>query len=116
MMSNRRLYVELNGKKSRWRNPKNGLSQGNVLSSMPFNVYIKDQHVHNETHNFIYADDRCIGTQRSSFEQTETILTEALRKLGEYYERNHLRAHPDKTHVLPTSRIEKQQEVEYHMV
>ena len=39
----------------------------------------------------------CITTQRSTFEPTETILTEALHNLGEYYERNHLRANPDKT-------------------
>ena len=56
-----------------------------------------DQHVHNETRSFIYADDRCIATQCSTFEQTETILTEALQNLGEYYERNHLRENPHKT-------------------
>ena len=64
---------------------------------MLFNVYTNDQHVHNETRSFIYADDLCIATQRSTFEQTETILTEALHNLGDYYERNHLRANPDKT-------------------
>ena len=96
-MRNRRFYVELNGKKSRWRNQKNGLPQGRVLSPVLFNVYTNDQLVHNETHNFIYANDLCIATQRSTFEQTETILTEALQNLDEYYERNHLRANPDKT-------------------
>ena len=39
----------------------------------------------------------CIVTKRITFEQTETILTEALQNLGEYYERNQLRANPDKT-------------------
>ena len=75
MISNRRSYVELNGNKSRWRNQKNGLPQGSVLSPVVFNVYTNDQHVHNETQSFIYADDLCIATQRSTFEQTETILT-----------------------------------------
>ena len=64
---------------------------------MLFNVYTNYQHLHNETRSFIYADDLCIATQRSTLEQTETILTEALHNLGEYYERNHLRANPDKT-------------------
>ena len=97
MMRNRRFYVELNGKKSRWRNQKNGLPRGSVLSPVLFNVYTNDQPVHNETCSFIYADDLCIATQRSTFEQTETILTEALQNLGEYYERNNLRENPDKT-------------------
>ena len=60
-------------------------------------VYTNEQPVHNETRSFIYADDQCIATQRITFERTETILTEALHNLGEYYERNHLRANPDKT-------------------
>ena len=94
MMRNRRFYVKLNGKKRRWRNQKNGLPQGSVLSPGLFNV---DQLVHIETCSFIYADDLCIATQRSTFEQTETIITEALQILGEYYERNYLRANPDKT-------------------
>ena len=57
------------------------------------------QPVHNETRSFIYADDLCIATQRSNFEQIETILTEALQNRGEYYERNHLRANPDNTQI-----------------
>ena len=64
---------------------------------MLLNVYTNDQHVHNEIRSFISADDLCIATQRSTLEQTETILTEALHNLGEYYERNHLRANPDET-------------------
>ena len=64
---------------------------------MLFNVYTNDQPVHNETRSFIYADDMCIATQRSTFEQIETILTEALQNLEEYYERNHLRTNLDKT-------------------
>ena len=95
MMSNRRFYVELNGKKSRWRNKKNGLPQVSVILPVLFNVYTNDQPVHNQTRTFIYADDLCIATQRSTYEQTETILTEALHNLGEYYERNHLRENPD---------------------
>ena len=96
-MRNQLFYVELSGKKSRWRNQNDDLPQGSVLSPVLFNVYTNDQPVHNETRSFIYADDLCIATQRSTFEQTETILTEALQNLGEYYERNHLRAYPDKT-------------------
>ena len=78
MMSKQQFYVELNGKKSRCRNQKNGILHGSVFSPVLFNVYTNNQPVHNETHRFIYADDMCIGTQCSTFEQRETILTEAL--------------------------------------
>ena len=104
MMRNRRFYADLNVKKSRWNKQKNGLPQGSALSPVQFNVYTNDQHVYYETCSFIYADDLCIAIQRSTFEQTETILTEALQNLGEYYERNHLRVN----HVLSTSGTEKQ--------
>ena len=97
MLSNRRYFVELNGEKSRWRNQKNGLPQGSVLSPVLFNIYTNDQPIHMDTRSFIYADDLCIATQDASFEKTESTLSAALDSIGDYYEKNHLRANPDKT-------------------
>ena len=49
MMRNRRFYVKLNGKKSRWRNQKNVfLPQESVLSHVLFNVYTNVQPVHTQ--------------------------------------------------------------------
>ena len=43
MFSNRRFYVILNSKRSKWRNQKNGLLQGSVLAPLLFNIYTMDQ-------------------------------------------------------------------------
>ena len=64
---------------------------------MLFNIYTNDQPIHKDTRSFIYADDLCIATQDASFEKTESTLSAALDSIGDYYEKNHLRANPDKT-------------------
>ena len=88
MLSNRRYFVELNGQKSRWRNQKNGLPQGSVLSPVLFNIYTNDQPIHKDTRSFIYADELCIVTQDASFEKTESTLSAALDSFGDYYEKH----------------------------
>ena len=57
------------------------LHQGSVLSPVLCNVYTNNKPVHNNTRIFIYADHLCIATQRSSIEQTETVLIEPLHNL-----------------------------------
>ena len=99
MLSNRRYFIEFNDQKSRWRNQKNGLPQVSVLSPVLFNIYTNDQPIHKDTRSLIHADDLCIATQDASFEKTELTLSAALDSIGDYYEKNHLRANPDKLNI-----------------
>ena len=99
MLENRRFFVMLNGKKSRWRRQRNGLPQGSVLAPMLFNIYTNDQPIHTDTRSFIYADDLCIASQGNDFNNIEASLTSALSTMTTYYDTNQLRANPSKTQV-----------------
>ena len=101
MLSNRRLYVELNNERSRWRIQKHGLLQGSVLSPILFNIYTNAQPLHDRTRSFIYADDLCVTltAQYSLFTEVERTIGDALDKLTQYYRSNSLRANLDKTQV-----------------
>ena len=77
-----------------------------VFSHSCYPMFIKTgQPVHDETRSFIYGDNLCIAKQRSTFELTETILTEALHNYGRILCVQILTKH---RHVSSTLRIEKQ--------
>ena len=99
LLTNRRFYVEMDGRKSRWRIQKNGLPQGSVLAPTLFNIYTNDQPEFDGIRRFIYADDLCLATQANNFEAIERRLTQALSILTDYYKENSLNANPAKTQV-----------------
>ena len=97
MFENRLFFVELGGKKSRWRRLKNGLPQGSVIAPVLCNIYTYDQPRNEGTSRFIYADEFGVGAQDADFTVVEERLSNALNDLTPYYEANHLRANPSKT-------------------
>ena len=97
MLSNRRFFVILNGKRIKWRNQKNSLPQGSVLALLLFNIYTNDQPVTENTQRFPYTDDLCITAQNKSFEMVEQHLRKALPILTLYYQNNRLKSNPAKT-------------------
>ena len=99
LLSNRRFFVQLNDKNSRWRSQKFELPQGSALAPLLFNIYTNDQPLPTHCSRFIYADDLCITTQQSDFQHVERTLELALDELSIYYSRNHLKPNPEKTQI-----------------
>ena len=99
LLKDRRFFVEMDGKKSRWKSQKNGLPQGSVLAPTLFNIYTNDQPEFKNIRRFIYADDLCLATQAKSFQTIQKRLSSALATLTEYYHQNCLNANPTKTQV-----------------
>lgn len=101
LLSNRRFFVTLAGKQSRWRNTKNGLPQGSVLAPTLFNIYTNDQPIStdNNVKHFIYADDSAVAVQGNQFGIIEKKLTKTLETMSKYYNDNYLKPNPSKTLV-----------------
>ena len=99
LLENRHFFVELGGKRSRWRSQRNGLPQGSVLAPLLFNVFTNDQPIHPGTLSYVYVGDLADTTQSTDFAPIEETLTSALDGLLEYYNTNQLRANPTKTQV-----------------
>ena len=96
LLSNQRFYVDLNGKKSRWRVQKNGLPQVSVLAPSLFNIYMNDQPITVNTRSSIYANDLVIAT---TFKKIQLTISTALCNMRSYYKDNSLRANPSKTQI-----------------
>ena len=86
LISNRRFFVQLNDKKSRWRSQKNGLCRGH-------------QHNMNLVQVHIMLMTSVSPTLQSDFQHVEHTLEWALDEMTIYYSRNHLKPNPAKTQI-----------------
>ena len=96
LLTNRRFYVQMGLRKSKWSNARNGPAQG-VLAPLLFNIYTNDQPLDPETRNFIHADDQITVASDGNKSEIETKLSDCLNELNQYFRVNLLKANPVKT-------------------
>ena len=99
LLANHRFFVQLTGKKNRWRSQNNGLPPRiiSVLVPLLFTFYTNDQPLPTDCSRVMYVDYLCITTQQSDFQHVEHTLELALGAMSIYYLRNHLKPNAGNT-------------------
>ena len=80
------LYTS-DGKASHPKTLKNGMPQGSILASCPFNIYISNM-PKTEPQQFAYADDLAILCCKPSWSSAETMMNNNFNTLYSYYYKN----------------------------
>lgn len=103
MLKDRRFFITLQGRNSRWRILKEGFPQESVMAPIIFNVYTNYQLTREETQHFAYGDDLAVMAHGHNQEMVEN-------KLEKMFEtpRNHLKPNPSKTQVCAFNNCKKQ--------
>ena len=98
-LSERKQFVEINGKKSEWQNVTSGIPQGSVLGSLLFLIYINDLPDGLMSNIYMYADDIKLYREIKSPEDHQ-ILQNDLTKLCIWSKKWLLKFHPKKCSCL----------------
>ena len=98
-LSERKQFVEINGKKSEWQNVTSGIPQGSVLGPLLFLIYINDLPDGIMSNIYMYADDIKLYREIKSPEDHQ-ILQNDLTKLCIWSKKWLLKIHPKKCSCL----------------
>ena len=84
-----------------------GVSQGSVLGTLLFNIFLCDLFLIKENIDIAtYADDNMPYTIRSSIEEVIQKLENAAKTLSQWFRDNQMKANPDKCYFLCNSNSE----------
>ena len=81
-----------------------GVGQGTILGPTLFKVYIMDMHLYTDLFCVKFADDSSFECSSSSRDTLEEIANIELKKVAEWFKKNRLTLHPDKSRFIIHSR------------
>jgi hypothetical protein len=81
-----------------------GVGQGTVLGPTLFKIYIMDMHLCTKLFCVKFADDSSFEGSGKSREEVETLVNTELIKINDWFRKNRLTLHPDKSRVIIHSR------------
>ena len=100
-LSDRRLFVEMNGQRSETKTSNIGLPQGAVSSPWMFGLYINDMHRASNHFKFVhFADDTTIYMSDSDLTRLTDRVNVELRKIDEWLKANRLSLNIEKNHDM----------------
>ena len=99
-LTNRRQYVELNGKKSPTLPLPTGVPQGSILGPLLFLLYINDLPSAANLKCVSFADDSNFITQGSDLAVLTKSLTKELEHISDFFKANQLKLNAKKTKMV----------------
>jgi hypothetical protein len=100
-LSDRIQRVKSKDTRSSWETTKKGIPQGSCLGPLLFNVFINDMFPHiAKSSVFNYADDNSLSVNHVDIEMANVNLVNDTNIAIEWFERNFLKANPDKFQLL----------------
>ena len=106
-LRNRLHRVKVNSTYSRWTDILSGVPQGSILGPLLFNIYLNDLFLFFGDDNIAsYADDTTPYTCKPNMEEVITKLEEDSIILINWINNNHMKANPDKFHIILSNKDE----------
>jgi hypothetical protein len=99
-LSNRKLFVYLNGKSSSLLEILLGLPQGSILGPILFLIYINDLPLSTLLKSLLFADDTALLASGSNIEALTDFVNKEFHKVVHYFRKNRLSLHPEKTKFM----------------
>ena len=100
-LSDRRMYVDVNGSNSQIKTVNIGLLQGAVTSPWLFSLYVNDMHRCSNKLTFIhFADDTTVFMSGSDLERLCEEVSQELQKVDEWMRANRLSLNVEKTNFM----------------